>query len=86
MVTRINYDNACEALIALFLANNLPWIDDRYCYYFIEHLTSYSYLGIFFYLRCGYEEGFRNSTLGITRCISENGTTENRWPLAKRST
>lgn len=48
MVMRIKSDNVCEVLIALFLANNLPWIDDRYCYDFIEYLTSCSCLGIFF--------------------------------------
>lgn len=46
MVMRIKYDDVCEVLIALFLADNLPWIGDRYGYYFIDSLTSYSRLGI----------------------------------------
>lgn len=67
MGMRIKSDDVCEVLIALFLANNLPWIDDRYCYHFTEYLTSYSYLGIFFK---GVEEGSYKEGFGILCWVS----------------
>lgn len=67
MGMRIKSDDVCEVLIALFLANNLPWIDDRYCYYFTEYLTSYSYLGFFFK---GVEEGSYKEGFGILCWVS----------------
>lgn len=79
MVTRIKYDNVCKVLIALFLANNLPWIGDRYCYYFIEYLTSYS---SFDEEEGNYKEGFGSRlcwvSLGVAGCISKNGSREHR--------
>lgn len=80
MVMRIKYDDVCEVLIALFLADNLPWIGDRYGYYFIDYLTSYSHLGISFkgVEEGDYKEGFGNTVLDATRCISKYASREHR--------